>query len=617
MAAGNGMNRPVMATHGIRRMSPWSRLGAAVRAAWGPAEAREFEALRLLLTDGALARRQDAIAVLGEGGSILAANDAACRIFGSATGCDALVRHAAAATASGTFKRSDIAVAGEAGEDVYDATITPLTGGAAALVVLSNATRERRVHRALVESRQRYKDLVEISSDFSWETGADGRFAFVSPQGALGHAAEALLALDPRRLLVEATPDDAPTPFTTRERVVDAELWLRRADGGSALVRVASVPVLDPAGAWVGARGVCRDITRERERETSLARAQMRERVIAYVIRTIHDEPDPAKVLAAAAGAAGRGFGAAECRIYVAADDGGVDLAASFGRDGRDAATAGTGEAGLLADATRQGQTKSAALGERQLLCIPTCFGKSVNGAYVLAREVSSGGWSRDDFELAAEVAPQIATVIEQHRGHVRLEALSRTDELTKLLNRRAFFAELAERLGRNGRIASRADGRVSAALFFVDLDNFKRVNDVHGHQRGDEALVAVADLLRSNSRPGDLVARLGGDEFAIWFDRTEGVAAGARAEQLLAASASLRTFSGDAAHPLGISVGVAVVAPQSTETVEQVTARADEAMYSVKRRSKGSYAISGADGIIREGATSAVATGAQGRVRA
>jgi diguanylate cyclase (GGDEF)-like protein/PAS domain S-box-containing protein len=562
----------------------------ALRAASGRRRTSELAAVRSLFENGALGVQPDAIAVVDADGRVLLANAAALRAAVDRTAVAEVARLAARAIDAGALQQAEIAIPSEHGRETYQGTVAPFADRTSALVVLREVTRDRRVHQALVESRQRYKDLVEISSDLCWETGADGRFVFVSPRGALGYSAAELLSLDPRTFVVDPGPDSSGSPFATRERAVDVERWLKRADGASAVVRLASVPVHDAQGVWIGARGTCRDITAERERDTSLARAQMRERLIAYVVRTIHDEPDPANVLvAAAAAAAGRGFGAEICRVYVAGDDGGYACAASFG-----APEPPPGEAALVLDATRRGEGKTATVGGRSVVCAPTRSGKSVKGAFVLARDVAAGAWSAEDLGLAAEVALQLATAIEQHRGHLRLEALSRTDELTKLLNRRAFFAELGARLGRGA-------GRMSAALFFVDLDNFKRVNDVHGHQRGDEVLKAVAELLRINSRPGDLVARLGGDEFALWLDRTDGGAAAGRAEQLLAAAQTLRRFSGDEAHPLGISVGVAVVAPQSNETVEQVTARADEAMYAVKRRSKGSYAISGADGVLRD----------------
>lgn len=148
-----------------------------------------------------------------------------------------------------------------------------------------------------------------------------------------------------------------------------------------------------------------------------------------------------------------------------------------------------------------------------------------------------------------------------------------RADEMTGRLNRRAFLADLADRTARA------AGGGSGGALFYVDLDNFKAVNDVHGHQRGDEALIALSDLLVLKSRPGDLVARLGGDEFAMWLDRTDEKAAVKRAKDLLDASQGLRIFSGSPDKLLGISVGVAVLEGGSDEQVGELTARADSAM--------------------------------------
>jgi diguanylate cyclase (GGDEF)-like protein len=82
------------------------------------------------------------------------------------------------------------------------------------------------------------------------------------------------------------------------------------------------------------------------------------------------------------------------------------------------------------------------------------------------------------------------------------------------LLNRRALFEdELPRRFKRPKR-----DGK-SSALFYVDLDNFKQVNDIYGRQRGDEALLAVRGLLEEHSRSGDVIARHGGDEFAMWIE--------------------------------------------------------------------------------------------------
>src|SRR3546814_10918255 len=83
------------------------------------------------------------------------------------------------------------------------------------------------------------------------------------------------------------------------------------------------------------------------------------------------------------------------------------------------------------------------------------------------------------------------------------------TDPLTGLNNRRGFVDSLEALVAQD---ATKATG----ALFYIDLDNFKQVNDTHGHQTGDEALLEVAALMKEQIRGGDLAGRLGGDEFAL-----------------------------------------------------------------------------------------------------
>src|SRR3546814_4200103 len=91
------------------------------------------------------------------------------------------------------------------------------------------------------------------------------------------------------------------------------------------------------------------------------------------------------------------------------------------------------------------------------------------------------------------------------------MTALSMTDPLTGLNNRRGFVDSLEALVAQD---ATKATG----ALFYIDLDNFKQVNDTHGHQTGDEALLEVAALMKEQIRGGDLAGRLGGDEFALFL---------------------------------------------------------------------------------------------------
>ena len=154
----------------------------------------------------------------------------------------------------------------------------------------------------------------------------------------------------------------------------------------------------------------------------------------------------------------------------------------------------------------------------------------------------------------------------------------ARTDELSGLLNRRAFVEEVERRLNHLQRM-----GR-GGALMYVDIDNFKLVNDVRRHQAGDEALKTLADILSQGSPAGDLVARLGGDEFAIWLEEADEPAARAKAGGLLSACESLKQFSGATERPLGISIGIALSAPQDDSPLAQLIGAADAAMYEAKR---------------------------------
>lgn len=205
------------------------------------------------------------------------------------------------------------------------------------------------------------------------------------------------------------------------------------------------------------------------------------------------------------------------------------------------------------------------------------------------ATEALSSGAS--DYLEKGEIQPRtllraVRYSIERRKSAAELVRMAHTDPLTGLLNRRGFFEELERRLRRLER------GGRAGVLLYIDMDNFKLVNDRRGHRSGDEAIRALVDLMRSHSRGGDLLARLGGDEFAIWIDGLGERGALARAETLLQASHTLADFTGDPARPLGISIGLALTEPGQSETPEQLVARADAAMYRVKAAGKGGITV-------------------------
>jgi diguanylate cyclase (GGDEF)-like protein/PAS domain S-box-containing protein len=488
-------------------------------------------------------------------------------------------------TGAGTVVAGTIALKGSKGEIVLEITVVPAFGGAEGdgrlLVLARDMTMERNLRTALVESRQRYKDLVEISADFSWEVDSKGAFVFVSPKGALGYKAEELVNR-PAAAFVVNPEEYSPLPFLADRQIENVELWMRHANGTTTCVVVAALPVYDAAGQWRGARGNCKDVTEERESEAALARARHREQLLNYIVSTIRDEVEPTNMLTAAAAATARALGATGCQIHRLSGKDRFVVAAEYGT------VEGIEGLGDILKTLKGGtDVKAITLGGWHVLTTATHYRHAVNGTLSMWRAEAKGPWNDDHHLLIGDVSNQLGIANEQIANHERIVALSRTDGMTGLLNRRAFFEEeLPRRLVRLER------NRQTAALYYVDMDNFKLVNDVRGHQAGDEAILALRDMLMEFSRPGDVIARLGGDEFAMWLDNISNEVAVKRAETLIKGSTRLRQFSGSEERPLGVSVGVAPYPPTESETLDDLLARADAAMYAVKHAGKGGYRV-------------------------
>lgn len=162
-------------------------------------------------------------------------------------------------------------------------------------------------------------------------------------------------------------------------------------------------------------------------------------------------------------------------------------------------------------------------------------------------------------------------------------EMLARTDALTQVPNRRAFFEAASLELER-----ARRHGR-PLTFAYVDLDDFKLVNDRLGHAEGDALLVTVAQTLRGATRAVDAVARLGGDEFGLLLPETDAVMAETLLERLRATL--LEAVERHGGWKAGFSIGAAVFRTPP-EDVDELMARADELMYIAKREAKGSVRV-------------------------
>lgn len=162
----------------------------------------------------------------------------------------------------------------------------------------------------------------------------------------------------------------------------------------------------------------------------------------------------------------------------------------------------------------------------------------------------------------------------------VVLEQLSTTDELTALLNRRGFFDAFAKEMDRTNR--GHSEGGL---MIMVDLDNFKTINDKHGHQAGDAALRLVAKTLSADIRTMDSCARLGGDEFVLLLANTERGKALVRAQNMIKKLNSLTLVWFGKEIPVRASLGLKDY--KAGDDADDIFGCADKNMYDVKRKSK------------------------------
>jgi len=186
-----------------------------------------------------------------------------------------------------------------------------------------------------------------------------------------------------------------------------------------------------------------------------------------------------------------------------------------------------------------------------------------------------------------------------------RLDALAMHDGMTGCLNRGAFDTLMGNALQR-----VRRDG-APASLIVLDLDNFKQINDTHGHPTGDAVLTAFAQALRERLRAADAFGRLGGDEFAVLLTDTDTARALSMAEVLRSTVEALQvaTAEGERLH-VTVSIGVATATPERLTTVEALHAEADRSLYAAKQGGRNQSVRLDTAALQPAGGTGTLATG-------
>ncbi len=476
-----------------------------------------------------------------------------------------------------------------AAEPLACATLQPACADAAEIEA---APRGDALRCALLDSRQRWRDLVTMAADLAFETDEAGRFVFVSPAVTLGWPADTLLGQPAALLLAEDLGGAGVAgfnPFRVAMAVRGRRAWLRRSDGRLACLAFAVAPLLDGLGAVVGARGVGQDMTEQDGGDAALAAALRRAEVIDHILWRMRQEVLAPRMMQVMLEALAGAIGAEGAAVIDLLGDG--VSPSMLHQTGRQAPAVLHPALLVLEQGSDEGGHALAPDGRPLLVCpCHTRFGEQAG--LVLWRAPDGRAWDGDDRAVVASCTVLVRVILEHESIQREMARQARTDPLTGLLNRRAFLDEVSrrvERLDREG---------IPGTLMFIDLDNFKRLNDARGHDVGDDALCISANLLRAAVRPSDLVARLGGDEFALWLDGTDELAAAERAEMLrIEGPRAVAHLCEPQGPPVSMSIGIATRWPGRGEDIETLIHRADQIMYEVKRAGRGHWRVSRSDG--------------------
>jgi diguanylate cyclase (GGDEF)-like protein len=211
------------------------------------------------------------------------------------------------------------------------------------------------------------------------------------------------------------------------------------------------------------------------------------------------------------------------------------------------------------------------------LICVPLIARGQIKGALNIYREGDGVAFSETEFEIAKRFGDAAALALDNAEIRERLEHQARTDSLTGLFNHSVFYERLLQSLQESSRT------HMPLAVLMLDIDDFKHVNDVHGHAVGDELLRFLAEGLRAIVRPEDVICRLGGEEFAVVMDGCGGEDAVRVAERVQSRLAEV-DFPGIGR--MTVSVGLAL-GPEHAMNPRELAACAEAAMMTAKAHGK------------------------------
>jgi two-component system cell cycle response regulator len=238
----------------------------------------------------------------------------------------------------------------------------------------------------------------------------------------------------------------------------------------------------------------------------------------------------------------------------------------------------------LYEDVRLEWEAEGVMVPTRSVIAIPFNLRDTPTGVFFLRTTAEAAPLNDRDTRFASQVIQAAVAALEKAydletavMGQEQMRRLAETDPLTEAFNRRALVEKLAQEMDR----AQRYD--TILACLMIDIDNFKNVNDTHGHLIGDRILRQMANLLRREQRAVDIVARYGGEEFVILLPETGVTGARIFAERILRRVAG--NEFGEPGHPVHLttSIGVATYPDERIDDGDGMLRLADENLYKAK----------------------------------
>jgi diguanylate cyclase (GGDEF)-like protein/PAS domain S-box-containing protein len=423
------------------------------------------------------------------------------------------------------------------------------------------AIQRRVAETALQVSEQRYRRLFDNVMEGVYSSTVEGRFVSVNPALArmvgLSSPAE-LLTMTPESIYLNPADRDAIIDALERfGEVRNAEFQLRRVDGTTLTVLENTRAVRDDNGKLIGFEGTISDISERKRAETA-----------------VFDEKEKAQVTLQSIGDAvitTDAEGRVEYLNPVAEDLTGWQTQEVVGKPLSESFN-------ILNEATRAPVENpvSRALREGRVIAVADQTVLVNRRGQEIAIQDSAAP-IRDRAGKMIGAVMVFHDVSKERRLRRALAYQATHDALTGLINRREFESRLNEAL-----LASRTNPELTHALLYLDLDQFKVVNDTCGHQAGDLLLKQVTGLLQTRIRESDTIARLGGDEFGILLQDCTLEGAAKIADSLRQAIRDYRFEWQDGAMNIGVSVGIYELSG-SSDSITSAMSAADVACYAAK----------------------------------